>query len=443
MKRKHSFLLLLLLFTQMGIGQIPLTMEDSIITYFNEIKTATKLNQQLWKVDLYGPILFVNPSTRVLFTNVPDSLGALTLQGKVYTGILPENVNISNTALNWNGIRWAMFSLPLPEDQFERVNLLAHELFHKQQPSLGFVLSNPENNHLDQKEGRIYFRLEMEALKKALLSKTTAEMKNHLSNAIIFRKYRHLLYPGSDSTENLLELNEGIAEYTGIMMSGRNKEQMVAHLTGNIDLFMSNPTFVRSFAYQTVPGYGYLLSLSNNKWNQTLTCKTNLIDQFIREFGLTIPDDLKNTVSSIASQYNQQTINSEETARAEKIKQVISDYKSKFIELPHLELPLIKMSVSFDPRNLMPLEDKGTVYPNLRITDNWGILTVNNGALMSPNWNTISVSIPLTIEGTIVSGDGWRLELNDGYKVTKDGKSENYQLTHGDSWDDGSVHPIK
>lgn len=53
------------------------------------------------------------------------------------------------------------------------------------------------------------------------------------------------------------------------------------------------------------------------------------------------------------------------------------------------------MNVSFDPRNIIPVEDKGTVYPQIRVTDNWGILEVTKGALMSPNWDKISVSSPV------------------------------------------------
>jgi hypothetical protein len=67
--------------------------------------------------------------------------------------------------------------------------------------------------------------------------------------------------------------------------------------------------------------------------------------------------------------------------------------------------------------------------PNVNvIPDLWGILTVEKGALMSPGWNMISVSIPLKIEDKIISGDGWKLLLNDGYKVIEVEKSGNFKL---------------
>jgi hypothetical protein len=429
MTKKLHFLIIAFLFTQTVMGQSSEIVQDRMINYFNEIKTATTNNQQLWDMNIYGPILLVNPSTRQILSNVADSKGVLKTSGEIYTGVLPDDVNIANTAIDWNGTRWAMICLPLPDDANDRINLLAHELFHKAQPALGFKIANPENNQLNQKEGRIYLRLELEALKKAIGSVSVTEMKNHLTNALIFRKYRYELYPGSDSTENILELNEGIAEYTGAMMSGRNKEQMVAHFQNSIDLFMQNQTFVRSFAYQTTPVYGYLLNQSKNDWNKRITNNTNLTNYFIKAFDLTLTDDLNKAIQSVANQYNYNTINDEETTRKDKTDQLIAILKGKFIEQPHFDIQLEKMNVSFDPRNIIPLEDKGTIYPNVRITDLWGILTVEKGALMSPGWNMISVTIPLKIEDKIISGDGWKLVLNDGYKIIEDEKTDNYKLT--------------
>ncbi|WP_336830540.1 hypothetical protein [Sphingobacterium multivorum] len=75
----------------------------------------------------------------------------------------------------------------------------------------------------------------------------------HLKDALIFRKYRNSLFSGSAHIENQLELNEGIAEYTGVMISGRNKEKTKKHFTDVVDRSFSNPTYVRSFAYNTTP----------------------------------------------------------------------------------------------------------------------------------------------------------------------------------------------
>lgn len=415
------------MFTQSVIGQQQ-TSYDSIPVYFKELKEATTKNYNLWDTDLYGPILLVDPQTRQVFANEVDTAKTLKPNGNIFTGVLPESINIANTSIDWNGKRWAMIMLPLPSNLNDRINLMAHESFHRVQPSLDFVIFNPENNHLNQKEGRIYLRLELEALKKAVQSTSMKKAKLHLTNAITFRKYRNELYPGSDSSENKLELNEGMAEYTGSIVSGRKNKEAVNHFVNGINDFYTNPTFVRSFAYNTTPIYGYLLYKIDKNWNKEVTINTNLTDYFIRAFNIKIPKDLNNTVEVIAENYNGKTIVQEETRRAEKTKKVIAEYKERFIEQPHFEIRFEKMNVSFDPRNIVPIEDKGTVYPKIRITDVWGILTVEKGALMSPNWDKISITNPINTENKKLIGDGWILELNDGYNIDKDKTSGNYKL---------------
>jgi hypothetical protein len=409
-------------------AQKQLTSEDSVANYFNEIKIAAKKQTRLWNRDLYGPILLVNRVTMEVYANVPDSAGILKPKGAVFAGNFPREINIANTSVHWSGKHWAMVILPLSEKKEDRINLLAHELFHKAQSSLGFKLPDPNNNHLDEKDGRIYLRLELEALKKALTCTTNAEMKQHITNALAFRKYRYSMYPAADSTENMLELNEGLAEYTGVIIRGGNKTAMTAHFNESINSFLSNSTFVRSFAYQTIPVYGYLLHTKKSSWNKDITVKSQLTDYFIKAFGISLPGDLSKWVNARLNEYSGTAIIEEETKREERRKQLIAEYKSKFIEQPHFDIRFEKMRISFDPRNIMPLEDKGTVYPNIRVTDTWGILEVSDGALMSPQWDRITVTNPVTIEGKNVKGNGWALTLDEGYTVEKDANDGKYKL---------------
>lgn len=399
-----------------------------ISNYLEEIKESTKKASSIWNKDLYGNILLVVPETRQFFTNQPDAPNSLQTESNLFTGTLPENLNIANTSIQWNGKCWAMIMLPLPEDKFERINLLAHELFHCAQPSLGFVQNNQESPHLDKKEGRIYLRLEMEALLKALLSETEKEQKRHLTHAFIFRKYRNSLFPESAQLENLLELNEGIAEYTGLMVSGRTKNQTKEHFISSINEFFKNSSYVRSFAYYTIPIYGYLLSFKIPFWNQNIHSNSQLIDFFIEAFELQLPADVKPLITHISNEYNGETIFAEEEKREERIKQEIADYKRKFTEKFHVELKFEQMNISFDPRNLTPLEEMGTIYPTLRLTDNWGILEVNKGALISINWDKITLSHPTKIALQTIEGDGWLLQLNENYSFELDEKNNIYGI---------------
>lgn len=425
--KKPILTLLSFLLLQSVLGQEKQALEKNIPVIFNEIKTETKRSYSLWNKDLYGPILLVDPKTRQVFANEADTAGILKQNEDLFTGTLPDPINIANTAMRFAGKSWAMIMLPLPQNKEDRNNLLAHELFHTIQPSLGFTLNNPENNHLDKKDGRVYLRLELEALKKAVQSSSKIELHRHLTSALTFRKYRHLCYKGADTTENLLEMNEGLAEFTGFIVSGRTKEQAKVHFVNGIHTFFTNPTFVRSFAYQTIPVYGYLLYGKNKNWNKEISPKTNLTNYFIKAFNINTSVNLKAAVESLSDRYNGKTILQEETAREEKAQKLIAEYKLRFIEQAHFTIKFEKMNVSFDPRNIIPIEDKGTVYPNIRVTDLWGVLTVEKGALMSANWDKISVTNPVKVEEKRIIGEGWTLELNEGYALEKD-DSGNFKL---------------
>lgn len=423
--RFKTFLLLMFCFPLgLTFGQVNIS-TDTVSIYFQEIKENTNYYKDLWNLDLYGPILLVEPKSRVVYANSPDSIGILKQDGEIFSGILPNNVNIANTAINWSGKSWAMIMLPLPENKLERLDLLSHELFHRSQPALGFKMNNPANSHLDQKEGRVYLRLELEALRQALIAKSKSEIIRNLSNAVYFRDHRYSIYQNANSSENSLELNEGLATYTGIYMSGRDNKQLEDYFKNKITEFQNYPTFVRSFAYLTIPLYGILLSKTDKFWNKQIDNNTNLTDFFIKSFNLNIPD---NPGVEIINQYGFSKIDTDETKREERIKQLTLDYKAKFIEQPHLEIRFEKMSVSFDPRNIMPIEGYGTVYPTLRVSDNWGILTVSDGALLGTNWDKITVSEPTLINKDKVVGNGWTIDLNRGYFIEKNSSDKNYSL---------------
>ncbi len=422
-------IILLLLNSLTSTGQIQ-TLEDTLSNYLDETRAVTFANKGLWGLDLYSPILFADPNTRIVYANDSDVDGILKQSKRLYIGQLPKSINIANTALTWGGKRWAMIILPLPNDKHDRLNLITHELFHRVQPQLNFNLNNADNNHLDRKDGRIYLRLELEALRRAILSSSDKTRRTHISNALTFRRARYQLYLKADSIENLLELNEGIAEYTGLVLSGRNDQQILRHITEVLSQFLNNKTFVRSFAYQATPIYGYLLSKSKRYWNKDISAKTNLSDYFQNSFGLKVPFNALDKAASILKNYSGEVIISEETKREELNIQLVKFQVARFITSPHFELLFEKMNVSFDPRNIISLEEFGTVYPTIRITDNWGILTVQNGALMSPNWNKITITEPTESNSNIVKGDGWTLELNvDLYTIRKDIYSANYHLT--------------
>lgn len=403
---------------------------DSLLLYFKQVKEATFRHQNLWDEDIYGPILFVDTETREAYANRPDAEGVLKLNKGVWMGVLPREVTFSNTDIHWSGTHWAMIKLPLSPNQYDRVDLITHELFHVAQPPLGFQLRREDNNHLDLREGRIYLRLEIAALRAALKAQRFNRAEEHLRNALIFRKYRHMLYRGSETSENNLELLEGLATYTGQIMSGRDKWQWREYLIRRIDSFEKIPSFVRSFAYETVPVYGFFLYQKDNHWNKNMDGDTQLTEFFSEAFGVDRRILLQSYVKQVAEEYGGRAIADEESKRELTNNTLLDIYREKFFERPRLEIRLEDMNMAFDPQNLIPLdEDEGTVYPTITLSDNWGILTVEKGgALLRNDWRWVIVSEPMEITDTKITGKGWVIELNEGYQVNENTQGD-YQIS--------------
>ena len=396
--------------------------ERIAIQTFSDVSNLLKVdNGKFWGKSLYGPIILIEPQSRIFYSNENNSANDFKKIGSIFKDCLPADINIANTVINWNDKRWSMVMLPLPTDITSRNTLVIHELFHRLQPTIGFEnLQEMDNGHLDTYNGRLLLKLELQALDKALSTNERVERLEHIQNALTFRNKRQK-NENFKNAENRLELNEGLAEYTAIMLSGRNTDEMKSHLSKSKSEFYTNSTFVRSFAYQTIPCYGYLLSSKKPNWHREINNKTNLTDYFANAFNIEILNT--QTLEKIAElfDYNFQQIQKVETER-EKLKiEKIDKLKTRFFKNPTLELQFQNMNISFDPRNITPLENFGTVYPNIRVTDDWGILTVENGALLASDWSKVTVTAPTNISDKIINGNGWKLELNTEWEVKKIG----------------------
>lgn len=92
---------------------------------------------KLWGRPLSGPMLFVDPNSRMVVANEADKNRALKLEGDVFVGKWPQDMNVSNTAVDWSGKRWTMVMWPLPVSKKPRARLLAHEMWHRIQDEIG------------------------------------------------------------------------------------------------------------------------------------------------------------------------------------------------------------------------------------------------------------------------------------------------------------------
>lgn len=403
--------------------------------YFAEARAMceTPRARRLWGVSLCGPIMFVDaPSHRVVASRA-DANGALRPLDGVFVGVLPQEQNIANTAFDWSGVRWTQMEWPLPDDAQRRHTLIAHELFHRIQPQLALPpLTRSDNAHLDELDGRYYMQLEWRALARALEAQSDSGRRAAALDALAFRAERYRIYPKAAAQEHALEMNEGLAEYTGVVVGNPTPALQNAMALHDLSSHASDPTFVRSFAYATGPAYGLLLDRYAPAWRGTLAGGAGL-DSLLRiALGAKghAPDV---AIAQRAARYDAAALHASEASRDSVRQQRVALYRGEFVNGPTLTLNLRHMSVRFDPRSLQPLGDDGTVYPAIDVSDDWGMLDARSGALMRPDWSALVVQAPKNITDTTASGDGWTLELKPGWKLVRGARAGDYVLSESSS----------
>jgi hypothetical protein len=389
--------------------------------YFQQLKqTSDRDGGKTWGVTLYGPIMFVDPRGGNLVANQADLEHKLVPQDGVFVGTLPREISPANTAMNWAGVHWTMVMWPVSEFRQPRERLLLHESFHRLQQKLGLPARDAVNAHLDTLDGRIWIQMEWRALERAL-RQTGAAREAAIADALLFRSYRRSLFPDSANNENALELNEGLAEYTGVKLSSADPGETVVRANLILRQARNNPTFARSFAYVSGPAYGALLDLSGKPWRVSVRSSTDLGALLQQRYGITVRVSEAAARAAI-SRYEGEEIVTIETQQEQRRKQQIADARKKFLDGPVLLLPLSKdVNYSYDPNNVIGIDASNTVYPTLRLVDGWGVLTVSNGAWLERDQTghivRARVPAPPDFSARPVKGEGWSLELAIGWEV--------------------------
>lgn len=367
-----------------------------------------------WGRDLCGPMLLVDPVDRSVVANRADPAGTLKPSGDVFVGTLPATVILANTSIEWSGIRWSEILWPLPDDADQRHVMLAHEMFHRIQPALKMVLKEGDNRHLDSLQGRYLMQLEWRALAAALRAPNPTARKTAIADALLFRRERYRLFPQSAENENDLESNESIAEYTGVRLGLTTPQARTRYALRDLTAFVKAPTFVRSFAYATGPAYGLLLDQADPGWRHQLGSGRRL-DQLLGT-ALHLPPPAFATLDAREAVYDDGTLRASEQQREQARQAHLAQLKARLVDGPVLTLPLDRSNYQFNPQTLIPLGDLGTVYPTMRLTDDWGVLDVDRDARVDQPAKIATVS-SAGIDASHLHGDGWRLSLNKGWTV--------------------------
>ena len=365
----------------------------SVAPAFRAVRSVTLDDRaRLWGRSLAGPVMIVDAQSRRFIGRRAD--------GRDVSGELPPEINPANTAFTYAGTRWTMLVLPIPRDGLGLRQLVAHELWHRIQDSLGMPGSNPDNGHLDREAGRVWVRLEARALARAVAESGSGAAAS-FRDALAFRAARYRA-AAADSNESMLERSEGLAEYTGIRLSGRSTRAQLALVVAALHAMESHETIARSFAYATGPAYGVLLDRFRPGWRRELRDGSSLFALAARAVGQPEP---ATTAREVA--YDGERIRAEESSRAMVRESRRRDLVARFVTGPTLVLPLAEANVGFDPGRAESLDSLGTVYGGLRLTDRWGVLeAAESGGLVGPTWQHAAVPVDSTFTPMNPAGSG-------------------------------------
>ena len=428
MKTQSISKVLLLLLAAAGLSA-PASAQTSPIdpavaaTYFAEAAALVAADSgRLWNARLDGPIMLVDPATRHMVTNVPDRGGVVQPAGRVFAGTLPKSLNAANTAVSFDGTLWTMLLWPPGETPYERRRMFAHELFHRLQHEAGWKTVDASNNHLATESGRTWMRLELRALAAAVTG-TGRERDRAIRDALAFRAERRALHPDASAQERMLEAAEGTAEYTGYRLSGLSERQIADSIAAHLMRLERSASFARSFAYGTGPAYGILLDAAHVRWR----ARGDQIDLSGMLRDAAGAESNPASARARAARYGGTAVLTAEAERSVRQAARLKALRATFIDGPVLKvLPGAAFSMSFDPNQAEPLEPAGTVYPSTRISDVWGVLTVESGGalFLSPEpgmYTGVAVPLPSPAgERPPLAGPGWKLELAAGWVVRRD-----------------------
>lgn len=419
MKKWIYFPVFITLFSCKGnLPETYLTHEKALAFFKNVEDICNRDNGKLWGVNLYGPMMFVDRTSRQIIANQPDKEGILKIKDGIYTGLYPKEKIINNTTTEFGGTLFGIAPLPPEEDDYRIITRAIHCLFHRFQHLNGIYPSVFNSQNMDEKEARIWIKLEWRALKKAI----TSEGKNQtlaIRDALIFRGTNQIAFPSYVEEGNRFETYEGLASFTYTLLTSQSKEDFYKRLFENLDRIYSFQSYAQS--YGSIHGALYATLLYQKEYDFKKLLSGNLdLGNLVRDlYNIELPGICRDVAGSLAVSYNIDEIYREEEKRLQDIKERLHKQIDIFNEKPVVFLDLESPYFDFEPEDVHSLDTLGTLYSNIRVSDNWGKLTVNkSGCLISGSYKQLRITAKgLRKDKNHIYGEGWHIILNENWEI--------------------------
>lgn len=408
MKKINMLITALLMAYTVSAQELPCekTMEQSLQ------QTAKILNKPesrlLWNVPLNAPIIIVDHFENKMYFTAIENGKVQPIKKEEWNNKVP----LANSFFDYEGKRYvtiihaALMNTPCDE----RVNLLTHEIFHLHQNDIGIENALSVNYHMDEVQGRALLQIEMKALQQALDRDSQS-----LYDALYIRAYRQRLYPNNN--EDLYELNEGLAEYTGVKLSATNmREYVKGRLNYNIKRGYTN-----AFGYFTGSAYATLLDELYPKWRYDKDLNKGMI-YLIKKVNpqyIVMQDDA--FLKKLLDKYNYEQILSNEEDELKSFGDIVLFEDLLKPETSKICITNNRVNFTYNPHDrVIALNNKAVLLRNMSLMGEWGQINAKNGIVRLNNWSAFYLLPPKEIILSIVKGNDYEIQLNQEWKVVEE-----------------------
>ena len=383
--------------------------------YFKEAQAlCDRDGGRLWGVSICAPMVIGDARTQTFAASQPPP-----------DAPPPKIIGLLNGPIQWGDTMWAAMSWDTIANWPPRTRgeAFLHESFHIVQMRLGLGVGRDESEHLDLLDGRYWLRLEWRALARALGESGEARALA-VRDALAFRQARHTRYPDYVESERALDINEGLASYTGTVLAAPSEADAIA---GALDLLAdaeNGESFVRTFAYASGPAYGLLLDAASPGWPRKVRASDDPAVLLMRALAIRPAAD----AAAAAARYGGAELRAAEERREQQRQARIAELRRPFVDGPVFVMPGGGGGFS-DSRGAVVIPDVGTVYVGpYRMSGPWGTLEADKGVLIATDGRSRRLPAPVPGDGATISGDGWTFKGAAGWIIREGARRGDYEV---------------
>ena len=383
------------------------TMEESLQQITDVLNRPE--SKQLWNISLNAPILIIDHFKNKMYETAIDSGRIQPIKEEGWDNKVP----LANSIFDYKGGKYVtIIHAALMNTSCEgRINLLSHEIFHLHQNDLGIKNAISVNYHMDEVQGRALLQIEMKALQHALEHDTVG-----LYEALYIRAHRQSLYPSNN--EDLYELNEGLAEYTGVKLSATNMTEYVKNrLNYNIKRGYTN-----AFGYLTGSAYATLLDDLYPQWKKDKDLNRGMIfllKKVMPKYEVPIDEP---ELKRILDKYNYDLLLTNEKEEERSFGNITLYENLLKPETSKICITNSRVNFTYNPHDRVKALSSALLLRNMTLTAEWGQVNAKSGIVRLNDWTAFYLLPPKEISSNVIKGDEYEIKLNSGWKIIEENK---------------------